>query len=299
MEVLVSVKTAMMIIQLLGAALCLPAAAADTKQIELNGTTFTYVEDGQGVPVVLVHGALGDYRTWSGEMGDFAARYHVVAYSMRYHYPNAWTEGQYSYQVHIADLTALLQKLNLGPVHLVGHSYGGVVAAFVAKEHPELVRSLVLAEASLNSLIANNDDAKPLLAEWGKVVKPARELVQNGELDQAAIGFMDAVNEAGGGFKGLPTAFQTGMLQNTSTLKPFFASPPLPPFTCDDAGKITAPTLLVEGELTQKFRHLLDNELQRCLPNVDRAQIPGAAHPLEMVNPKDFNAAVLQFFAKH
>jgi pimeloyl-ACP methyl ester carboxylesterase len=66
-------------------------------------------------------------------MGDFAARYHVVAYSMRYHYPNAWTEGQYSYQV-----VALFQALNLGPVHLVGHSYGGVVAAFVAKEHPEL-----------------------------------------------------------------------------------------------------------------------------------------------------------------
>jgi pimeloyl-ACP methyl ester carboxylesterase len=280
-------------------ALCLPAAAADTKQIELNGTPFTYVEDGQGVPVVLVHGALGDYRTWSGEMRDFAARYHVVAYSMRHHYPNAWTEGQYSYQVHIADLVALLQKLNLGPVHLVGQSYGGTVAAFVAKEHPELVRSLVLAEAGLGSLIANNDDAKPLLAEWGKVVKAAREHVQNGELDQAAIGFMDAVNEGGGGFEGLPTTFQTGMLQNTSTLKPFFASPPPPPFTCDDAGKIAAPTLLVEGEVTQKFRPLIDNELQRCLPSVDRVQIPGAGHTLEMVSPKDFNTAVLHFLAKH
>jgi pimeloyl-ACP methyl ester carboxylesterase len=294
----VSVKTAVIIIQVLGAALCLPAAAADMKQIELNGTTLTYVEDGQGVPVVLVHGALGDYRTWSGEMDDFAARYHVVAYSMRYHYPNAWTEGQY-YQVHIADLVALLQTLNLGPVHLVGHSYGGAVAAFVAREHPELVRSLVLAEAGLGSLIANNDDAKPLLAEWGKVAKVAREHVQNGELDQATIVFMDAINEAGGGFKGLPTAFQTGMLQNTSTLKPFFAGPPPPPFTCEDAGKIGAPTLLVEGEATQKLRHFIDNELQRCLPNVDRVQIPGAAHPLEMVNPKDFNVAVLQFLAKH
>jgi hypothetical protein len=53
--------TAVIIIQLLDLALCLPVATADTKQIELNGTTFTYVEDGQGAPVVLVHGALGDY----------------------------------------------------------------------------------------------------------------------------------------------------------------------------------------------------------------------------------------------
>jgi pimeloyl-ACP methyl ester carboxylesterase len=147
--------------------------------------------------------------------------------------------------------------------------------------------------------IVVGDDAKPLLAEWGKVVKAAQEHVQKGELDQAAIGFIDAVNETGGGFKGLPTTFQTGMLQNTSTLKPLFASPPPPPFTCGDAGKIATPTLLVEGELTQKLRHLLDNELQRCLSNVDRVQIPGAGHPLEMVNPKDFNVAVLQFLAKH
>lgn len=293
------VKAAMLGSFVLGAALCAPVAAADTKHIDVNGTALTYVEEGQGVPVVLVHGALGDYRTWSGEMDDFAARYHVVAYSLRYHYPNAWTEGEYSYQVHIADLVALLRALDLGPVHLVGHSYGGAVAAFVAREHPELVRSLVLAEASLNSLIANNDEAKPLLAEVSKVSKTAQELVQKGELDQAAITFVDFVNEGGGGFKGLPAAFQAGMLQNTSTLKPSFASPPPPPFTCDDAGKIGTPTLLVEGEVTQKLRHLLINELQRCLPNADRVQISGAAHPLEMVKPKDFNAAVLQFLAKH
>ncbi len=284
---------------LLGAALCMPAAGADTRQINANGTTLTYVEEGQGVPVVLVHGALGDYRTWSGEMDDFASHYHVVAYSLRYHYPDTWTEGQYSYQIHIADLVALLQALNLGPVHLVGHSYGGVMAALAAKEHPELTRSLVLAEPSITSLVANNEDAKPLLAEFGKVANAAKELAQKNEPDQAAITFMDFVNAPGGGFKGLPVAFQTGMLQNTSTLKPLFASPPPPSFTCEDAKTIKVPTLLVEGELTQRFRHLVVDELRRCLPHADRAEVHGVGHPLEMVSPKDFNAAVLRFLAEH
>jgi len=63
----------------LSTVLCFRAGAADTRRIDVNGTAFTYVEQGQGVPVVLVHGSLGDYRTWSGEMDDFAARYHVVA----------------------------------------------------------------------------------------------------------------------------------------------------------------------------------------------------------------------------
>jgi pimeloyl-ACP methyl ester carboxylesterase len=201
-----NVRTTLLGGLMLGVAHCAPAGAADPKQVNVNGTALTYVEEGQGVPVVLVHGAFGDYRTWSGEMDDFASHYHVVAYSMRYHYPSSWSGGQYSYQIHIADLIALLQALNLGPVHLVGHSYGGVMAAVVAKEHPELVRTLVLAEASINSLIINNETAKPLLGEVGKVATTAQEYVANGDPDKAAITFMDFVNASGGGFNGLPVA---------------------------------------------------------------------------------------------
>ena len=72
--------------------LSLPALAAEPKQITVNGTALTYVEAGNGPPVVLVHGALGDYRTWTGEMDAFATKYHVIACSLRHHYPNyQWT----------------------------------------------------------------------------------------------------------------------------------------------------------------------------------------------------------------
>ena len=43
----------------------------------------------------------------------------------------------------------------------------------VARDHPQLVRSLVLAEASITSLVANNEAAKPSLAEIGKTSKAA------------------------------------------------------------------------------------------------------------------------------
>jgi len=276
------------------------AVAVETpKQITANGTALTYVEEGKGVPVVLVHGAVGDYRTWTGEMADFASRYHVIAYSLRSHYPNTWTDGPYSAQVHTADLVALLQALNLGPVHLVGHSYGGLMAAVVAREHPELVRTLVLAEPSLNGLIAANEDAKAQLAQVGTVMKTAQGLVQKGESEQAVIAFIDFVNEPGGGFKGIPEFYGNGMLQNASTVKPLLASPPPPSFTCDDAKTMTVATLLVEGQLTHEFRRMVNAELQRCLPHAERTVVPGAAHPLEMVKPQEFNAAVLQFLDKH
>src|SRR5438552_18435199 len=48
-----------------------------------------------------------------------------------------------------ADLAMLIEKLHFGPVHLVGHSYGGLGALFFATEHPELVRTLTLSEPPL------------------------------------------------------------------------------------------------------------------------------------------------------
>jgi len=217
--------------------------------------------------------------------------------SLRNHYPDTWTGGPYSYEGHTADLAALIHALNLGPVHLVGHSYGGTMAVMVAKDHPELVRNLVLAEPGVPSWVSNVEEAKLPLAEVNKVAKVVREHTQKGELDEAVISFMDLINQAGGGFRGLPAAFQTAMLQNSTTLKASFVSPP-PTFTCDDASKVGTPTLVVEGELTLKIRRLIDDEVVRCMPHVERVLIPRAAHPLEMVNPKDFNAAVLQFLAK-
>ena len=294
------IKIAYLSTLLLGITFGMPAVAVETKQITVNGTPFTYVEQGKGIPIVLVHGAMGDYRTWTGEMDAFADHYHVVWYSLRYHYPNTWAEGDFSVQGHLADLVALLKALNLGPVHLIGHSSGGVLAALVAREHPELVRSLVLAEPSLGGLVAANDAAAaPWRAQFGTVVKTARDLVQSGQSEQAVIAFFDFVNEGGGGYKGMPDFYRSELLQNASTVKPMLASPPPPSFTCDDAKAIIAPTLLVEGQLTHDFRRMVNAELQRCLPHGERAVVPGAAHPLEMIKPQEFNAAVLPFLDQH
>ncbi len=54
-------------------------------EIDANGTRLTYVDEGRGAPVVLVHGSLGDYRTWAPQVPFFAQHYRVIAYSRRYH----------------------------------------------------------------------------------------------------------------------------------------------------------------------------------------------------------------------
>jgi pimeloyl-ACP methyl ester carboxylesterase len=105
---------------------------------------------------VFVHGSLGDYRSWRGQENAFAQAYRVLVYSRRYHRPNpqvADTNQVYSPKVHAEDLAALLLTLDLAPAHIVGSSYGAYTAMALARDHPNLVRSLVLAEPPIISLL--------------------------------------------------------------------------------------------------------------------------------------------------
>ena len=83
-----------------------------------------------------MHGALGDYRDWTAQIAPLAAHFRVIAYSRRYHYPNPWTgDGlDYTLERNAADLVAIVQALHLPPVHVVGHSYGGSVAAMAESQ---------------------------------------------------------------------------------------------------------------------------------------------------------------------
>jgi pimeloyl-ACP methyl ester carboxylesterase len=102
-----------------------------------------HVERGFGAPLVLVHGSASDRRTWGAQLEAFAARFRVIAYSRRYHWPNApIPEGaDYSMSEHVDDLRDLLDRLGAAPAHLVGHSYGAFVCLLLAAREPERVRS--------------------------------------------------------------------------------------------------------------------------------------------------------------
>ena len=59
------------------------------RRILVNDTELTYVEQGRGDPILVVHGTLGDFRSWSGKLMPLAEHYRVITYSRRGHYPNA------------------------------------------------------------------------------------------------------------------------------------------------------------------------------------------------------------------
>jgi non-heme chloroperoxidase len=273
-----------------------------TKEVRVNGLTFHYIERGQGTPVLLVHGTLEDYRTWDGQLEAFSKGYQLISYSRRYHYPNEWIKDStdFSITIHARDLAALIKALNLPPVHLIGHSYGGSIAFLVARDHPEVIRSLTLAEPSLVPLLKTTPEGDALLTSFITTsIVPSSDAFKQGNDEEGVRRFVNGVL-GDSSYEKLPPPVQTRVMDNVQELKGELSSQDLyPPTTCDDVQKVKAPTLLVDGELSPKMFHVIDDMLEHCLPSVERATIPAASHQMEVENPQAFNETVLAFIAKH
>lgn len=276
----------------------------DFKEIRVGDISLAYIEQGHGAPVIFVHGGgPTDLRTWGLQIEPFAEHFRVIAYSQRYHYPNAWIgDGSdiNSTTVHAGDLAALIVALRLGSVHLVGSSYGAEIVLRLAVEHPELVRTLVVAEPGLDTWLVTLPGGTELFAESAGMMISAKQAVQNGDLELGVRLFVDIVLGKGL-FDQLPAATRNRLMDNVRLIGavPTEISEIVTGITRDDAATIQAPTLILTGDQSPEMFLLVSQELARYLPNAEQAQIGGASHLLHGMNPQAFNATVLAFLAKH
>jgi pimeloyl-ACP methyl ester carboxylesterase len=116
--------------------------------LENGGLKTWYDEQGEGEPLVLLHGGLSTNATWAAQMPDFAAHFRVIAPERRGHGHTPDVEGPLSYDAMAADTVAFLTALIDRPAHLVGWSDGGIVGLLVAMTRPDLVRKLVVIGAN-------------------------------------------------------------------------------------------------------------------------------------------------------
>jgi len=101
---------------------------------------------GAGAPLVVLHGLLGSSRNWQSAGVALAERGHrVLAPDLRNHGSSPWGDDC-SYAALSADVVAMLDRLALGPVHLVGHSMGGKAAMRLVMDRPDLVARLTVVD---------------------------------------------------------------------------------------------------------------------------------------------------------
>lgn len=272
-----------------------------TRQLRVNGVNLPYIEQGTGAAVLFVHGAWMDVRYWEPQRQAVAKQYRFVAYNYHYHGTAPWPdEGKhYSAVTHATDLATFIRRLNAGPVHLVGLSSGALIAILVASEHPELARSLTLAEPPIGALLADIPEAKPALDERSKAFAPILTAAKAGEAVQATKLFFERVNNQGAGaFDKQPEPFRQMILDNVRTVPLTVSAPPPPAISCATLGGVKAPTLVVGGEQTRRFFSLINEVVARCIPGSRLVVIPKATHLMSHQNPAAFNEALLQFLAQ-
>jgi pimeloyl-ACP methyl ester carboxylesterase len=274
-----------------------PVSSA-VKQMSVNGVDLVYLEQGQGAPVVFVHGAISDHRAWEGQRDVVAQQYRYIALTQRYFGTAPWPDSgeKFSLATHADDLAVFIRELKAGPVHVVGWSYGGAIALALAVQHPELLKSLFLHEpAGIASFVTDPADAKAAGEDRREMVGPASGASKAGDTAGAVRLFFDGVNGRPGIFETLPAATRSMCLDNARTIPLQFGAPPPPALSCAQLGQIKVPVTVAKGELTRTTFRILADTASRCMPGSRLVVVSQGRHAAPALTPAAFNDALLDF----
>jgi len=280
---------------LLGAAWPIPAGV---KTMSVNGYDLAYVERGTGTPLILLHGATNDLRSFEPQMEPLAKRFRVISISLRHYWPEPWNgEGAFSAAQQAEDVAAFITALGVGKVHLVGHSRGGYIALELALAHPELLRDLVLAEPALllPGLVpgAAAGESREVNAARDQRIATTTRLIQEGKIDEASEVWTDGINGKGS-YRTRPAFLQQVVRDNIRTVLGEEHEGKRT-ITCDQVRNFTLPVLLIRGEKGSHSTHLALDVLEKCFPDERHMTIPKAVHTMNRSNPEEFNQAVMEF----
>ena len=263
-----------------------------------NGYPMAYRDAGKGTPIVLVHGSTNDYRTWNAQFSVFSQTHRVIAVSLRHFYPERWdgVGTDFSIEQHAQDVAALIKKLNLGKVHLVGHSRGGAVVIEVAKSHPEIIRTLVLPDASIEMPVPETAEAKEAAEFTERLIGTLQKNLKTGDPTKAAEIFVDMLNTPGTWPK-LPEPVKEMILANIYTA---LGDKGRPITSCSDVKNFVFPVLLITADKSPKKFEFFYSEMRKCKGDLPLSiVIPNAGHGMHRNNPEAFNKATLSFVAQH
>ena len=278
----------------------MPAAwsiPADALTLEVNGYPYAYRESGSGDPIVLIHGSIGDYRVWTTQLSALSKRNRVIAPSLRHYYPEPWSGegGTFSIEQHGADVAAFIKALNLGRVHLLGWSRGGAVVNEVAKRAPEVIRTLILEDGTIDISGVDSPAMQAAQVEFTARFDRLKAAIRSGDLEGGARAFYDVAGGPGT-WDRLPQSRRQSALDNLRTA---LAEGGRPATTLEQVAAYVFPILALRGERSPERYELTYAAMRTAKEIAPTVVIPKAGHAMHLDNPVAFNAAIEAWLATH
>ncbi|HVA48821.1 MAG TPA: alpha/beta fold hydrolase [Pirellulales bacterium] len=259
------------------------------KRVFARELEFGVVDQGQGSPLLFVHGFPLSHAMWNAQIPVFAADHRVIAPDLRGFGDSVDTDGVVSMEDFADDLAAILDFLNVRePVVLCGLSMGGYIALQFVRKYRQRLRGLVLcdtrASADVPEVVENRMKVARLVIESG--TQPVAEAMlpkafgpktyaERPEVVEAVRAMMIASDPTGVAAASRGMATRPDMTGLLST--------------------IDVPTLVIVGAddvLTpvDEMRRMAE-----AIPGAEFRIIPEAGHVTPLENPLGFNAVLAEF----
>ena len=270
------------------------------QSLHVNGYDMPYLDVGEDrgrPPLVCVHGSLNDFRVWGCVLGPLTQRHRVIAVSLRHFFPERWDGlgDTYSIAQHVDDMIGFIERLDSGPVDLMGHSRGGHIAFRVAGLRPNLLRKLILAEPGGELDGSLDPDYEPGPSPLAARFAASAAKIAAGDIDGGLEYFMDAL-EGPGAWKRLPITSKQPLRDNAMTLIGQ-VNDKRPPFSKADTEAIRTPTLFIGGANTKGPLPKVLHTLAAHVAGSRTEMIPGTTHPMFEQAPQKYCEIVLDFLA--
>lgn len=217
-----------------------------------------YIEQGQGEPLILLHGNGESSGYFAHQMDAFSKYYRVIALDTRGHGRTPRGTAPFTIRQFAADLYAFLRGLNLKQASLLGFSDGANIAMIFAMEHPECVHKLILNGGNLGPGGVKGSVQLPI-----------------------TVGYRLASLFAGKSREARANAELLGLMVNDPNIE------------AAELSTIVSPTLVLAGTRDMiKSGHT--RLIADSIPNAQLRFIEGT-HFIASKNPEEFNRAVLDF----
>jgi pimeloyl-ACP methyl ester carboxylesterase len=266
----------------------------------VNDVRLHYELYGTGeVPLVLVHGSWASHYAWGLIVPLLTPSFRVLTYDRRGYGQSEYAPGQDRARTDVADLAALIEHLELGPVWLVGQSYGAAIAFRLALERADLLRGLIGHEPSLLSLLAADPVSAPMLEDVLQKTGSVLEQIASGDHAGAAEQFIDTVALGPGSWALTPPEFQQVIVGFAAVFLDECSDPQQLVFDLAAIKAFDGPVLLTQGDQSPPFFAPIVANLAAVLSHAEVMTIHGAGHIPHATHPNAYADAITAFVRKN